>query len=167
MDRRIAWAAEQMHGRLAGKVTVAGLAKEVNLSPSRFSHLFQEQVGISPARYLHALRMVRARILIERTFLSIKEVMARVGCNDPSHFSRDFRRFHGASPRHWRMAAAKQRLSDDASDAIDSGTVSHIAGSAKAPKNSPSESTDDDDYADLFVHLGDRESRGRRWGPRK
>jgi AraC-like DNA-binding protein len=162
MDRRIAWAVEQIHGRLAGKVSVAGLAREVNLSPSRFSHLFQEQIGISPARYLHALRMVRARILIERTFLSIKEVMAHVGCNDPSHFSRDFRHFHGASPRQWRAAAAKHPLSDGASDAIDSATVSHIAGSAKASKNSPSESTDEDDYADLFVHRSDRESRGRR-----
>jgi AraC family transcriptional regulator of arabinose operon len=139
MDRRIEWVTAQMQARLGATLTVAGLARDVNLSPSRFAHLFQEQLGTSPARYLRALRMTRARLLLERTFLSIKEVMVHVGCNDPSHFSRDFRRVHGVSPREWRTAAAKRRLQDDASEAIDSGTVSRVAALANDPSKVPSE----------------------------
>jgi len=83
-------------------LTVASLAREFNLSPSRFAHLFRQEFSVSPMRYLHAQRMTRARLLLEETYLSVKEVMVRVGCSDPSHFARDFRRFHGLPPKQWR-----------------------------------------------------------------
>ncbi len=101
MDIRIeaALAAVERH---LDAVSIAKLAATVNLSPSRFAHLFRQEVGTAPARYIHTLRMLRARTLLEQTFLSVKEVMARVGCNDPSHFSHHFRRFHGVAPRSCR-----------------------------------------------------------------
>ena len=98
VDPRITWAVAHMQAHLAGPIQIADLAAHVNLSPSRFRELFTRQVGIGPALYLQRLRLRRARLLIERTFLSVKEVMALVGYNDPSHFSRDFRRLHGVSP---------------------------------------------------------------------
>jgi AraC family transcriptional regulator of arabinose operon len=91
-----------MERTLAGPVSVAELAAAVNLSPSRFWHLFREQTGTSPLRYLHALRLQRAHALIERSFLSIKQVMAQVGINDPSHFARDFKRLYGLPPTELR-----------------------------------------------------------------
>jgi AraC family transcriptional regulator of arabinose operon len=97
-DPRITWAVEHLHQRLHEPVAIAALAARVNLSPSRFRHLFTLQTGVGPAVYLRRVRLRRARLLIERTFLSVKEVMVLVGYNDPSHFSRDFRRFHGVSP---------------------------------------------------------------------
>jgi AraC family transcriptional regulator of arabinose operon len=83
------------------------LAQQVNLSRSRFAHLFREQTGVPPGRYLRDFRLDRARVLLETTFLSIKEVMAAVGLNDPSHFSRDFQHAFGASPREWRKRIGK------------------------------------------------------------
>lgn len=78
------------------------LAAAVHLSPSRLSHLFMRETGVSPVRYLRMLRMTRAARLLHESVLSVKEIMARVGCTDPSHFSRDFRRTHGVSPRVYR-----------------------------------------------------------------
>jgi AraC family transcriptional regulator of arabinose operon len=85
-------------------LTVTTLASELNLSPSRFAHLFKAEFGVAPMRYLHTQRMVRARQLLEETILTVKEVMVQVGCSDPSHFARDFRRFHGLPPKAWRAA---------------------------------------------------------------
>jgi AraC family transcriptional regulator of arabinose operon len=102
VDPRITWAVEQMQRRLDEPIGIAELAAQVNLSPSRFRHLFKVQAGTGPQQYLQRLRLRRARLLIERTFLSVKEVMALVGYNDPSHFSRDFRRFHDLSPSELR-----------------------------------------------------------------
>ena len=102
LDPRITWAVGYMHAHLGDSLSVHELATRVNLSPSRFRALFTAQVGLAPATYLQRLRLRRARLLVERTFLSIKEVMVLVGYNDPSHFSRDFRRQHGSPPTAFR-----------------------------------------------------------------
>ena len=91
-----------MQRHLAEPMAVTALAGRINLSPSRFRALFTAQTGVGPAQYLQWLRLRRARLLLERTFLSVKEVMGLVGYNDPSHFARDFRRLHGASPTAFR-----------------------------------------------------------------
>jgi AraC family transcriptional regulator, arabinose operon regulatory protein len=109
MDPRIQWATTELEQRIAEPVSVTQLAAAVNLSPSRFAHLFRDETGVSPMRYLHTQRMVRARVLLERTFLTVKQVMAQVGCGDPSHFARDFRRFHGMAPSECRAAGGGPR----------------------------------------------------------
>ena len=98
MDPRVAHIIGRLETDLDQDVPVFELAAAVNLSASRFAYLFRRDTGLPPARYLHRLRMERARVLLERTFLTVKEVMAFVGVNDPSHFSRDFRRYHGVPP---------------------------------------------------------------------
>jgi transcriptional regulator GlxA family with amidase domain len=110
IDPRITWAVDEMHRNLGDPLTIGALAAHVNLSPSRFRQLFIAQTGAAPGRYLQRLRLRRARLLIERTFLSVKEVMALVGYNDPSHFSRDFRRYHGLPPSSLRGGGAATPL---------------------------------------------------------
>jgi AraC-like DNA-binding protein len=126
MDTRIARTLTYIDEHLEARLTIDMLSAAADLSPSRFAHLFRHEVGTSPARYVHALRMLRARVLLERSFLSIKEVMALVGCHDPSHFSRDFRWFHGAAPRHYRLGASRE-AHDAGSPAVGSHTEAAIA----------------------------------------
>lgn len=78
------------------------MAASVNLSPSRFQHLFKLETGISPASYLKALRIEEARRLLETTFLTNQEIIARVGIRDESHFARDFKKAHALSPGQYR-----------------------------------------------------------------
>jgi AraC family transcriptional regulator of arabinose operon len=103
MDARITWAVREIERRLGARLDVPDLAASVNLSPSRFAYLFQRDMGTSPARFVRVRRLDRARELLETTFLSVKEVMVEVGLNDASHFTRDFRRQHGLTPRAWRQ----------------------------------------------------------------
>jgi AraC-like DNA-binding protein len=125
-DPRIGWAIEEMQRRLGEDVTLDDLARRVNLSRSRFAHLFREQTGVSPGRYLRDFRLDRARLLLETTFLSVKEVMAAVGINDPSHFSRDFTATFGTSPREWRKhvraPSADEPRSGEPMDVIKAGS---------------------------------------------
>ena len=104
IDERITWTVSQIDKRLADPLDVTDLATSVNLSPSRFAFLFRRDMGMSPARFVRARRLDRARELLETTFLSVKEVMVSVGFNDASHFTREFRRHHGLGPRDWRTA---------------------------------------------------------------
>jgi AraC family transcriptional regulator of arabinose operon len=105
MDWRVKRTIATMYDEIEQRLTVASLARRVNLSPSRFAHLFLRDTGVAPGRYLRDLRLAHARTLVEDSALTIKEVMARVGFNDPSHFARDFRRHHGDSPKRVRARA--------------------------------------------------------------
>jgi AraC family transcriptional regulator, arabinose operon regulatory protein len=83
-------------------LSIAELARAVNLSTSRLRHLFHTELGRSPARVQRDLALDHARQLLQSSFLSIKEVMAASGWNDPSHFCREFKRRHGHSPSAMR-----------------------------------------------------------------
>ena len=109
MDPRIKHALAQIDAQLHDRVSVARLAAEADLSPSRFTHLFRMHVGTSPVQYLRERRMSLALVLLDRTSLPVREVMLHVGCNDPSHFARDFRRFHGFGPRERRTSLGVPR----------------------------------------------------------
>jgi transcriptional regulator GlxA family with amidase domain len=103
-DPRITWIVNHILQRLGDPLSVPQLARMVNLSASRFRALFLAQTGLAPGQYIQRVRLRRARLLLERTFLSVKEVMALVGYNDPSHFARDFSHEHGAPPSEIRAA---------------------------------------------------------------
>lgn len=107
-DPRIDWAIAHIEDTLQQPLRITEMAQTVNLSTSRFTRLFRAATGLSPARYIQVRRLERARILIARTFLTVKEVMGKVGYNDPSHFTRDFSREYGVSPS--RMRASHPRL---------------------------------------------------------
>ncbi len=101
-DPRVARTQSIIRSQMHRRITLPTLAAETGLSVSRLSHLFKGHTGHSPARYLKQLRMERARELLETTFLTVKEVCARVGLNDVSHFVRDFEKTYGVSPSRYR-----------------------------------------------------------------
>ena len=92
---------------------MATLAALVDLSPSRFRHLFKQETGTSPAQYLKEFRLRKAEVMLRTTFLSVKQVLKQVGLGSNSHFVRDFRKLHGMTPTAyrrvvWRAAKAKK-----------------------------------------------------------
>src|SRR5437870_13415660 len=97
MDYRVHRSIEVMRSAVRDGQTVSpeAVARALNLSMSRFRHLFKHETGASPTAYLRSLRMRHAKQLIETTFLSVKQVMSGVGVNDISHFTRDFKRVYG------------------------------------------------------------------------
>jgi transcriptional regulator GlxA family with amidase domain len=98
VERTINRMEEQLHT----PISVADLADAVGLSVSQLTRLFRAETTCTPGAYLRQLRMDRAKILIERSSLSITDVMRQVGIHDPSHFARDFRRTFGIGPRELR-----------------------------------------------------------------
>ena len=65
------------------------LARRVNLSPSRLHSLFQRHANTTPRAAILAKRMEKAAELLRTTHLLVKEVAAKVGIQDDSHFVRD------------------------------------------------------------------------------
>ncbi|WP_281883390.1 AraC family transcriptional regulator [Agromyces rhizosphaerae] len=95
-------AMRELEERLDARVPVPELAARVGLSASHLQALFREATGGGVAAHHAALRMARARTLLDTTDLPVGEVGRRVGMADPFYFSRQFRRVHGMSPRAYR-----------------------------------------------------------------
>jgi AraC family transcriptional regulator len=113
MEPRVQRAIDRMEEQLHRSLPVTEVASAVNLSVTQLTRLFRDATGMTPGAYLHRLRMQRARILLERTTLSVAEVMAQVGISDRSHFARDFRRAHGTNPRTLRVLTHPDRAPVD------------------------------------------------------
>jgi len=93
---------EFMKNNLARKLTLDEIGKSVGLSRSHVCYLFKAEYDISPGQYLKILRMEKAREMLDNSFLNIKEIMAKVGIQDQSHFTRDFKRLYSVTPSEYR-----------------------------------------------------------------
>lgn len=99
MDPRIRLAVDLMGSELSAAFFVGNLAKTCGLSPSRFAHLFRQQVGLSPQRFSERCRLNRAAELLRLGGMTVAEISAEVGFDTPFYFSNRFRKAYGKSPR--------------------------------------------------------------------
>jgi AraC-like DNA-binding protein len=102
MDQRVVTVIALMKHDPGRALPLSRLAESVNLSPNRLCYLFKAATGTPPARYLRTLRMHDATTLLVDTFLSVKEIVARVGFTDESHFVKAFKRIYGVTPTEYR-----------------------------------------------------------------
>ena len=96
-------------------LSLADCAARLHLSVSRFSHLFTKTIGISPYQYLLRLRLDRACELLLHTELDIRHIAQLVGFDDPSYFSRLFRKRFAKTPGAFRTAYSQERSDHPAS----------------------------------------------------
>lgn len=102
MDRRIQTVRSAIETDFRRTFDIEALAEMVNLSGSRLRHLFKAEMGQTPAQYLKSIRMREAEMLLRTTFLSVKEIMNRVGISNESHFVHEFKKVHGLAPSKYR-----------------------------------------------------------------
>ncbi|MFJ1533951.1 helix-turn-helix domain-containing protein [Streptomyces mirabilis] len=119
LDARVRHAEAVISADPGAPHTVRSLAGTVALSPSRFAHLFTEQLGRSPMRALREARLLHAARLLEATELPVERVAAASGFTSAFHFSRVFRQRYGTPPGAYRKGTA--RGAGDAGDVGDAG----------------------------------------------
>ena len=105
-DPRIRIVLDFLNANLHRRIRLTELAEAAKISPSRLSHLFKTEMGLSPGQYLMRLRMQKAGTLLATSRLSVKQIMALVGYDNKSHFVRHFRRSFGLAPSEYRKASS-------------------------------------------------------------
>jgi AraC-like DNA-binding protein len=101
-------------------VQVATLAALANMSSSHYTAMFKRQTGCAPIDYFIRLRMRHACHLLDATTMSVKEVAAALGYDDPFYFSRMFKSVNQVAPSDYRAlrrsvqvdGAAKQNCAE-------------------------------------------------------
>ena len=77
-------------------------ADEVHLSQSHFSTVFAQEIGLTFTQYLTALRIGKAKELLETTEMRASQIAQEVGYNDPHYFSYLFKKNTGFTPGEYR-----------------------------------------------------------------
>jgi transcriptional regulator GlxA family with amidase domain len=85
---------------------VMAMAEQSGLSRRTFARRFTAATGRRPIEYVHALRIERARELIETGGGPIDDIGYQVGYEDAAFFRRLFRRTTGLTPAAYRRKYA-------------------------------------------------------------
>ena len=96
---RIAKAIELVRKSYDKPLRIAGLARQLGMSTSGLHHHFKAVTAMSPLQFQKQLRLQEARRLLVAGEFDAATAGYRVGYDDPSHFSREYKRFFGEPPR--------------------------------------------------------------------
>lgn len=96
-------AVRMMHERLGEQLTIDDLADAATFSKFHFSRVFQRVTGLSPGRFLSALRMQEAKRLLRSTLLPVTKISTQVGYSSVGTFSSLFKAGVGLSPTMYRQ----------------------------------------------------------------
>jgi AraC-like DNA-binding protein len=93
---------EHMYQGLGGQLSIDDMARTAFLSKFHFSRVFRQITGLSPGRFLSAIRLQYAKRLLSSTSLSVTDICFAVGYNSVGTFSSRFKFAVGVSPSLYR-----------------------------------------------------------------
>jgi AraC-like DNA-binding protein len=96
--QRIAEAIERIRNDFNQPLRIEELAQAVGMSVSSFHYHFKSVTAMSPGQFQKQLRLQEARRLMLGEHLDAASAGSRVGYDDASYFTRDYKRLFGAPP---------------------------------------------------------------------
>lgn len=91
-----------MDQHLAAPLVISSLSKIAGMSERSFARHFNRATGYTPAAYLQALRIEKARNRLEQSSAPVSQISYSVGYNDLPAFSRAFKTITGLTPGAYR-----------------------------------------------------------------
>jgi AraC family transcriptional regulator len=70
---------DSIYENISERITIDDMARTAMFSKFHFTRLFQRMTGVSPGRFLSAVRLQEAKKLLLYTGLSVTEISHRVG----------------------------------------------------------------------------------------
>ncbi|MBP1962769.1 AraC family transcriptional regulator [Paenibacillus aceris] len=91
-----------IHRNMDKVIRVEELIEQSGLSRTTFFSRFRSITGLSPSDYMLNLKLESAKVSLETTNVSVKEIAAHLQFYDEFHFSKLFKRKYGLSPTAFR-----------------------------------------------------------------
>ncbi len=102
-SRNVTRALDYIYNHLHEPITVDDVAREVGVSRGYFSTLFKKEMGIGVAEYVVKKRMEAARNMLRYSEMSYAEISEILAFSSQSHFTAVFKKYHGVTPKEYRM----------------------------------------------------------------
>lgn len=100
----VSQAIDYMSANIDKAISLDDVAQAANRSSSHIARTFRAELGVPPHRYLIALRVEKARRLLEKTSLSIAEIAYDCGFAHQEHLTRLFGRHCNVTPAAYRRS---------------------------------------------------------------
>jgi two-component system response regulator YesN len=94
---------------LSENVTLDAAAALIHVHPAYLSKQFREVTGENFIDFETSVRIDKAKELLYKTLLSVKEITYSVGYNDQNYFSKLFKKHTGQTPTEYRQSASTMR----------------------------------------------------------
>lgn len=101
-------AVDYVRRNYAKKITLEDVAASIYLSPSYFSKVFKEEMGINFNLYLNKVRIDKAKKLLLNEQAGLVEISGLVGFEDQSYFSKVFKKVTNQTPGKFRNSGGKK-----------------------------------------------------------
>lgn len=102
-NEQIEQAVQLLHQNFNNDLQIQQYAQQCNVSTCWFIRSFRERMGMTPQKYLTAIRINKAKELLRSSSYNISEIAAVVGYQNPLYFSRIFKKCTGCSPMAYKQ----------------------------------------------------------------
>lgn len=93
---------DYLQDNYAENVSLTQLAQIVDRTPAHLVRVFSAKVGLPPHVYQTQVRIARAKILLMQGYAAV-DVAQAAGFADQAHFSRQFKRLNGVTPKTYQQ----------------------------------------------------------------
>ena len=102
MDKVVERAIKCIWERYGEQLSLAEIAESAQLSRFYFARVFRHATGITPGRFLAAVRIYQAKLMLLSTSMTITDISFAVGYNSLGSFTNHFTGSVGVSPGRFR-----------------------------------------------------------------
>ncbi|MBO7637536.1 MAG: helix-turn-helix transcriptional regulator [Treponema sp.] len=93
---------EWINDNYTSRISLDDITREFNTNKTTLNLTFKAEMGSTVTAYIISLRMQMAGVLLKNTYLSVSEIVERIGYNDEAHFIRAFKKHTGSTPGEFR-----------------------------------------------------------------
>ncbi len=97
-------AVELMEANVERTMTIPKLSELLGLSQRKLERLFNKHFGCSAVAFYRRVRLLRARVLLTQTDMSVLDICVACGFASSSYFSKSYAEQFGMRPRDHRLA---------------------------------------------------------------
>lgn len=95
-------ALELLQANIGARISVDAICRHCGCSPMTLLRLFKRHLGSSPIEHFIGMKMALAREMLSASSQPVKEISRQLGYSSQLHFSAEFKRRNGLSPRNYR-----------------------------------------------------------------
>lgn len=93
---------DYINAHLDDEIKLADIAKILGMSQYYFCRLFKQSMGVAPYQYVMEKRVERAKDLLRHKNVAIADIALQCGFANQSHFTKNFRKLTGTTPKAFR-----------------------------------------------------------------